>query len=138
MEGKGKKWRESQKKHKNTFLILINSKGLRNLTIHQMWWFHCAGNGKNKKVKEIFPLLAFWPERAKEWKFNKIIYLVRNGLFQILFLLSVPKILKNCLEIVEEKKVWQKIAILIGIFALFLTPFQASSIKICLQVKSSH
>jgi len=34
------------------------------------------------------------------------------------------------------KKVWQKVAI--GKFATFLTPFQASSTKICLQVKSSH
>jgi len=54
---------------------------------------------QNKKVIEISPLLAFWPDRAKEWKFKKIISLVINGLFQILFLLSVPKILK----IVEEK-----------------------------------
>jgi len=28
-----------------------------------MGGFHCAGTGKNKKVKET-PLLAFWPERA--------------------------------------------------------------------------
>jgi hypothetical protein len=34
------------------------------------------------------------------------------------------------------KKVWQKVAI--GKFATFLTPFQASSTKICLQVNSSH
>jgi len=32
------------------------------------------------------------------------------------------------------KKVWQKVAI--GKFATFLTPFQASSTKICLQVSS--
>jgi len=55
---------------------------------------------------------------------KKIISLVRNGLLQILFLLSVPKILKNSLKIVEEK-VWQKVAI--GKFATFLSPFQASS-----------
>jgi hypothetical protein len=30
--------------------------------------FERAVTGKNKKVVEIFPLLAFWPERAKEWK----------------------------------------------------------------------
>jgi len=53
----------------------------------------------------------------------------------ILFLLSVPKLLKNCFKIAEEK-VWQKVAI--EKFATFLTPFQASSTKICLQVKSSH
>jgi len=35
-----------------------------------------------------------------------------------------------------EEKVWQKVAI--GKFATFLTLFQASSTKICLQVKSSH
>jgi len=28
--------------------------------------FHNAGTGENKKVIEISPLLAFWPERAKE------------------------------------------------------------------------
>jgi len=28
--------------------------------------FHRAGTGKNKKVIDIFPLLAFWPERAKK------------------------------------------------------------------------
>ncbi len=42
--------------------------------------------------------------------------MVRNGLFHI--------------------KVWQKVAI--GKFATFLTPLQASSTKICLQVKSSN
>jgi len=31
-----------------------------------MGGFHRAGTGKNKKVIEISPLLAFWPERAKE------------------------------------------------------------------------
>jgi len=31
-----------------------------------MGGFHHAGTGKNKKVIEIFPLLAFWPERANE------------------------------------------------------------------------
>jgi len=31
-----------------------------------MGGFHRAGTGKNKKVTEISPLLAFWPERAKE------------------------------------------------------------------------
>jgi len=31
-----------------------------------MGGFHRAGTGKNKKVIEIFPLLAFWPVRAKE------------------------------------------------------------------------
>jgi len=86
-----------------------------------MGGFHRAGTGKNKKVIEISPLQAFWPERAKEWKFKKFISLVRNGLFQILFFV---------------KKVWQKVAI--GKFATFLTPFQTSSTKICLQVKSSH
>jgi len=28
--------------------------------------FHHAGTGKNKKVIEILPLLAFLPERAKK------------------------------------------------------------------------
>jgi len=28
--------------------------------------FHSASTGKNKKVIEISPLLAFWHERAKE------------------------------------------------------------------------
>jgi len=66
-----------------------------------MGGFHSAGTGKNKKVMEIPPpLLAFWPERAKELKLKKSISLVRNGLFQILFLFLVPKILKNCLTIV--------------------------------------
>ncbi len=59
--------------------------------------FHLAGTGKNKKVIEISPLLAFWHERAKEWKFKKIISLVKNGLFQILFMLSVPKIVPGVL-----------------------------------------
>jgi len=31
-----------------------------------MGGFHLAVTGKNKKVIEISPLLAFWPERAKE------------------------------------------------------------------------
>jgi len=31
-----------------------------------MGGFPCAGTGKNKKVIEIFPLLAFWLERAKK------------------------------------------------------------------------
>ncbi len=31
-----------------------------------MGGFHRASTGKNKKVIEISPLLAFWPERAKE------------------------------------------------------------------------
>jgi len=31
-----------------------------------MGGFQCAGTGKNKKVIENSPLLAFWPERAKE------------------------------------------------------------------------
>ncbi len=57
-----------------------------------MGGFQRAGTVKNKKVVEISPLPAFWPERAKEWKFKKVKSLVRNGLFQILFLLSVPKI----------------------------------------------
>jgi len=68
-------------------------------------------------------------------KVKKIISLVRNSLFQILFLSLVPKILKNCLKIVK-KKVWQKVAI--GKFVTFLTPLQASSTKICLQVESSN
>jgi len=50
-------------------------------------------------------------------------------------LFLVAKILKNCLKMVEEKSM-AKIAI--GKFATFLTPFQASSTKICLQVKSSQ
>jgi hypothetical protein len=55
--------------------------------------FHRAGTGKNKKVIEISPLLAFWHERAKECEnLKKIISLLRNGLFQILFLSVVPKI----------------------------------------------
>jgi len=33
---------------------------------HLMGGFHLEGTGKNKKVKEISPLLAFWPERAQE------------------------------------------------------------------------
>ena len=100
-----------------------------------MGGFHRAGTGKNKKVIEISPLLAFWPERAKEWKFKKFISLVRNGLFQILFLLSVPKILKNCLKIVEEKSMAKSCNREI---CYFPHPIQASSTKICLQVKSSH
>jgi len=43
-----------------------------------MGGFHRAGTGKNKKVIEISPLLAFWLEKRN-------ISLVRNGLFQILF-----------------------------------------------------
>ncbi len=31
-----------------------------------MGGFQCGGTGKNKKVIENSPLLAFWPERAKE------------------------------------------------------------------------
>jgi hypothetical protein len=31
-----------------------------------MGGFHRAVTGKNKKVIQIFPLLAFWAERAKE------------------------------------------------------------------------
>ncbi len=58
---------------------------------------------QKQKCYRNFPPLGFWPERAKERKFKKFISLVRNGLFQNLFLLSVPKILKNCLKIVEEK-----------------------------------
>jgi len=95
-----------------------------------MGGFHRAGTGKNKKVIEISPLLAFWPERAKEWKLKKLISLVRHGLFQILFLFLVPVF---SLKIVKEKSMAK-----IGKFATFLTPFQASSTKMCLQVKSSH
>jgi len=32
----------------------------------RMGGFHHASAGKNKKVIEISPLLAFWPERAKK------------------------------------------------------------------------
>jgi len=35
-------------------------------SIFLMGGFHSAGRGKNKKVVEISPLPAFWPERAKE------------------------------------------------------------------------
>jgi len=28
--------------------------------------FKHAGKAKNKKIIKIYPLLAFWPERAKE------------------------------------------------------------------------
>jgi len=52
-----------------------------------------------KKSYRNFPPASM----AKDWKFKKFISLVRNGLFHILFLLSVPKILKICLKIVEEK-----------------------------------
>jgi len=31
-----------------------------------MGGFHRASTGKDKKVLEISPLLAFWPKRAKE------------------------------------------------------------------------
>jgi len=33
---------------------------------NEMGGFHRAGADKNKKVIEISPLLAFWPEKAKE------------------------------------------------------------------------
>jgi hypothetical protein len=46
--------------------------------------------------------------------------------------LNIKELFKNS----GRKKVWQKVAI--GKFATFLTPFQANSTKICLQVKSSH
>jgi hypothetical protein len=36
-----------------------------------MGGFHRTGTGKNKKVIEISPLLAFWPERAKGGKILK-------------------------------------------------------------------
>jgi hypothetical protein len=69
-------------------------------------------------------------------KIQKIISLVRNGLFQILFLLSVPSNIKELFKNSVRKKYVKKVAI--GKFATFLTPFQASSTKICLQVKSSQ
>ncbi len=47
---------------------------------------------QKQKVIKISPLLAFWIERAKEWKFWKIISLVRNNIFQILFLFLVQRI----------------------------------------------
>jgi len=36
------------------------------MKFNTMGRFHRAGTGKNKKVIKISPLLAFWPERAKE------------------------------------------------------------------------
>jgi len=45
-------------------IILLLKLSLKRL--HGMGGFHRASTGKNKKVIEISPLLAFWPERAKE------------------------------------------------------------------------
>jgi hypothetical protein len=46
-----------------------------------MGGFQRAGTGKNKKVLENSPLLAFWPESAKERKLKKSISFVRQGQF---------------------------------------------------------
>jgi len=40
-----------------------------------------AGTGKNEKVTEISPLLAFWPEGLGIKFLKKLITLVRNELF---------------------------------------------------------
>jgi len=44
-----------------------------------------AGTGKNKKVTEISPLLAFWPEGLGVKFLLKFITLVRNELFYNIF-----------------------------------------------------
>jgi len=58
---------------------------------------------------------------CQKWSVLIIIFVLRSY--------DITELLKNSVR----KKYWKKLHK--GKFAIFLTPFQASSIKICLQVK---
>ncbi len=59
-----KEGKESKQRHKN--ISSFKERLMASKAEKAMGRFHRAGTGKNKKVIEISPLPAFWPERAKE------------------------------------------------------------------------